>query len=261
MTPARPGSDHGRGGQGGREPRATVQARALRVLDRSVAGLSQRQIAAAEGLTQSAVSKILRRLETRAWQELVDRVEQQKARQSLRLDYLYGESLRAWEASKVDATRRVQRTTQAGAGGAVGATVAQLVVETPTRRPALSRGGAEGVGGPAARLGARCAPETGRPRDAGTVRGHDRCGARGGARAPATTPHRDRERRADRGAGGGDRCRVISAISPRSRENSSSGWPSGPFRPLSARPGRSWNRRRRFSRIGTSTSSANTSKP
>ena len=130
MTPARPGSDHGRGGQGGREPRATVQARALRVLDRSVAGLSQRQIAAAEGLTQSAVSKILRRLETRAWQELVDRVEQQKARQSLRLDYLYGESLRAWEASKVDATRLVQRTTQAGAGGAVGATVAQLVVET-----------------------------------------------------------------------------------------------------------------------------------
>ena len=130
MTPARPGSDHGRGGQGGREPRATVQARALRVLDRSVAGLSQREIAAAEGLSQSAVSKILRRLETRALQELVDRVEQQKARQSLRLDYLYGESLRAWAASKADATRRVQRTTQAGAGGAGGATVAQLVVET-----------------------------------------------------------------------------------------------------------------------------------
>ena len=130
MTPARPGSDHGRGGQGGREPRATVQARALRVLDRSVAGLSQREIAAAEGLSQSAVSKILRRLETRALQELVDRVAQQKARQSLRLDYLYGESLRAWAASKADATRRVQRTTQAGAGGAGGATVAQLVVET-----------------------------------------------------------------------------------------------------------------------------------
>ena len=28
MMPGRPGSDHGRGGQGGREPRATVQARA-----------------------------------------------------------------------------------------------------------------------------------------------------------------------------------------------------------------------------------------
>ena len=130
MMPARPGSDHGRGGRGGREPRATVQARALRVLERSVAGLSQREIAAEEGISQSAVSKILQRLEARVLEELVGRVEQQKARQSLRLDYLYGESLRSWEASKDDATRRVQRTTHAGAGGAVGATVAQLVVET-----------------------------------------------------------------------------------------------------------------------------------
>ena len=48
MTPGRPGSDHGRGGRSGREPRATVQARALRVLERSVAGLSQREIAAEE---------------------------------------------------------------------------------------------------------------------------------------------------------------------------------------------------------------------
>ena len=130
MTPGRPGSDHGRGGQGGREPRATVQARALRVLERSVAGLSQREIAAEEGMSQSAVSKILQRLEARVLEELVGRVEQQKARQSLRLDYLYGESLRAWEASKADATRRVQRTTHAGAGAVGGGTVAQLVVET-----------------------------------------------------------------------------------------------------------------------------------
>ena len=129
MTPGRPGSDHGRGGQGGREPRATVQARALRVLDRSVAGLSQREIAAEEGMSQSAVSKILSRLEQRALEELVDRVERQKARQTLRLDYLYRESLRAWDASKTDATRRVQRKTDRGPG-TPGATVAQLVVET-----------------------------------------------------------------------------------------------------------------------------------
>ena len=129
MTPGRPGSDHGRGGQGGREPRATVQARALRVLERSVAGLSQREIAAEEGMSQSAVSKILSRLEQRALEELVDRVERQKARQTLRLDYLYRESLRAWEASKADATRRVQKKTQPGVG-APSATVAQFVVET-----------------------------------------------------------------------------------------------------------------------------------
>ena len=130
MTPGRPGSDHGRGGQGGREPRATVQARALRVLERSVAGLSQREIAAEEGISQSAVSKILQRLEARVLEELVGRVEQQKVRQTLCLDHLYRESLRAWEASKADATRRVQRTTHAGAGAVGGGTVAQLVVET-----------------------------------------------------------------------------------------------------------------------------------
>ena len=130
MTPGRPGSDHGRGGQGGREPRATVQARALRVLERSVAGLSQREIATEEGISQSAVSKILQRLEARVLEELVGRVEQQKVRQTLCLDHLYRESLRAWEASKADATRRVQRTTHAGAGAVGGGTVAQLVVET-----------------------------------------------------------------------------------------------------------------------------------
>ena len=129
MTPGRPGSDHGRGGQGGREPRATVQARALRVLDRSVAGLSQREIAAEEGMSQSAVSKILQRLEARVLEELVGRVEQQKVRQTLCLDHLYRESLRAWEASKADATRRVQKKTQPGVG-APSATVAQFVVET-----------------------------------------------------------------------------------------------------------------------------------
>ena len=129
MTPGRPGSDHGRGGQGGREPRATVQARALRVLERSVAGLSQREIAAEEGMSQSAVSKILQRLEARVLEELVGRVEQQKVRQTLCLDHLYRESLRAWEASKADATRRVQKKTQPGVG-APSVTVAQFVVET-----------------------------------------------------------------------------------------------------------------------------------
>ena len=129
MTPARPGSDHGRGGQGGHEPQASIQARALRVLERSVAGLSQREIAAEEGMSQSAVSKILQRLEARVLEELVGRVEQQKVRQTLCLDHLYRESLRAWEASKADATRRVQKKTQPGVG-APSATVAQFVVET-----------------------------------------------------------------------------------------------------------------------------------
>ena len=120
-------SGHGRGGQGGHEPRAKVQAREVRILERSIAGVSQRSIAAEEGITQSAVSKILGRVEARLLDELRAQVEQQKVRQTLGLDHLYRESLRAWEASKADATRRVQQKTEPGSGGS-GSTRAQLVV-------------------------------------------------------------------------------------------------------------------------------------
>ena len=128
MTAARPGVGHGRGGQGGHEPRAQVQAREQRVLERSVAGLSQREIAAEEGITQSAVSKILQRVEARVFKEFVARVEQQKGRQDMSLRFIFQEGMKAWEASKTDATRRVQKKTQPAAG-ASSTTVAQLVVE------------------------------------------------------------------------------------------------------------------------------------
>ena len=128
MTAARPGVGHGRGGQGGHESHAHVKAREHRVLERSVAGLSQREIAAEEGITQSAVSKILQRVETRVLKELVARVEHQKVRQTLCLVYVYQEGMKAWEASKSDATRRLQKKTQTAAG-ALSGTVAQLVVE------------------------------------------------------------------------------------------------------------------------------------
>ena len=77
MTRGGQGTGPGRGGQGGHEPRAQIQAREQRVLDRSVAGVSQRQIAQEEGITQSAVSKILRRVEARVLEELMARVDWQ----------------------------------------------------------------------------------------------------------------------------------------------------------------------------------------
>ncbi len=128
MTTARR-RGRGRGGQQGHEPRTRIRARELRVLECSVQGWSQRRIAAEEGISQAAVSKILSRAEGRMLRELTAVVAQQKARQMLRLEHLYRESMQAWEESKGDATRRVQRKTQPGAGGA-GATVAELVVET-----------------------------------------------------------------------------------------------------------------------------------
>ena len=194
----------GRGGQGGHEPRARIQARELLVLERSIQGHSQREIAAEEGLTQGAVSKILSRLEQGALEELVDRVERQKARQTLRLDYLYRESLRAWDASKTDATRRVQRKTDRGPG-TPGATVAQLVVETQHGGSPVSRGRTEGLGGPTARLGPRCAPEARRQGHRGAVRRHERRSAGRGTRAPAAASGlaRHGHGRAERGRRGG----------------------------------------------------------
>ena len=129
MTEARRPRGHGRGGQRGHESRARIRGRELRVLDRSVQGWSQRRIAAEEGVSQAAVSKILTRAEGRILRDLTAVVAQQKARQTLRLEHLYRESLQAWDESKGDATRRVQRKTQPGTGG-TGATVAELVVET-----------------------------------------------------------------------------------------------------------------------------------
>ena len=127
-APCRPAGPS-RGGQRGHEPRARIHARERRVLERSIQGASQREIATAEGITQGAVSKILRRMESRVLEELVAVVAQQKARQTLRLDYLYRESLQAWQVSKADATRRVQRKTQSATGPAT-ATVVQLAVDT-----------------------------------------------------------------------------------------------------------------------------------
>lgn len=129
MTKARRPRGRGRGGQQGHEPRPRIRVRELRVIDRSVQGWSQRRIAAEEGISQAAVSKILTRAEDRMLRELTAAVAQQKARQMLRLEHVYRESMQAWEESKGDATRRVQRKTQPGAGGS-GATVAELVVET-----------------------------------------------------------------------------------------------------------------------------------
>jgi DNA-binding CsgD family transcriptional regulator len=117
----------GRGGQGGHDPRARIRTRELRAMELAVQGWSQPQIAADLGISQAAVSKLLKRIEGRLLRELAETVQRQKARQTLRLDYLYAEATRAWNASKADATRRRQRQTHGGAGA--GATVAELVVE------------------------------------------------------------------------------------------------------------------------------------
>lgn len=118
----------GRGGQGGHEPRARIRTRELRAMELVVLGWTQHQIAGDLGVSQAAVSKILRRAETRVLQELTSVVERQKARQTLRLEHLFAEAMRAWETSKADSTRRRQRKTDGGSTRS-GASVAEIVVE------------------------------------------------------------------------------------------------------------------------------------
>jgi predicted transcriptional regulator len=118
----------GRGGQGGHEPRPRIRTRELRALELATLGWSQHRIAADLGVSQAAVSKILKRIELRLLRELTETVQRQKARQTLRLDHLFAEAMAAWEQSKTDSTRRRQRKTQAGAGGP-SATVAEIVTE------------------------------------------------------------------------------------------------------------------------------------
>ncbi len=127
-TSRAPRRRRGRGGQHGHEPRARIRTRERQIQDLAVQGWSQAQIATELGLSQPAVSKSLRRTETHALRELAASVERQKARQTLRLEHVFAESMGAWEQSKTDATRRRQRKTQSGVGGA-DATVAELVVE------------------------------------------------------------------------------------------------------------------------------------
>jgi DNA-binding transcriptional ArsR family regulator len=117
-----------RGGKGGHEPRGRVRLREIQVLDQMVEGRTQHQIAAALGLSQPAVSKILRRLEDRLLADLALKIERQRARHTVRLEFLYGEAIRAWHASKQETLRRRQRKTDGVSGGG-SATIAEIVSE------------------------------------------------------------------------------------------------------------------------------------
>lgn len=117
----------GRGGRGGHEPRVRVRTREARALELATQGATQQEIARALGVTQPAVSKMLRRVEVNTWNELVRARGRHKVRTTLRLEFLFREAMHAWEQSKADATRRRQRKTQSGTHES--ATIAELVTE------------------------------------------------------------------------------------------------------------------------------------
>lgn len=116
----------GRGGRGGHEPPLRIHSREARVIDLSVRGMRQVDIAKEVGLSQPAVSKLLKRFEVRHFNELVRMRSRSKARCAARLEHIYQEAMGAWESSKTDVMRRRQRQTRAGAEGT---SMAELVTE------------------------------------------------------------------------------------------------------------------------------------
>jgi Homeodomain-like domain len=117
----------GRGGKGGAEPRARIRLREVKALQGLLDGHSQHEIARTLGVSQPAVSKMLKRIEERLLTDVAWRIERQRARQSLRLEFLYSEAIRAWRGSHDDALRRRQRKTD-GVGGHT-STVAEVISE------------------------------------------------------------------------------------------------------------------------------------
>jgi DNA-binding CsgD family transcriptional regulator len=98
-----------RGGVGGYEPRSVVETRAERVWALDAEGRSQREIARELGVSQAAVSKILRRVADRISVERRDDLERRRARALNREHHLYRMSLLLLEQSRRDQTRRRQR--------------------------------------------------------------------------------------------------------------------------------------------------------
>ena len=136
-----------RGGANGFEPRAVIKTRAHRAWDLEAMGRSQREIAAELGVSQPAVSRMLRRMADALAEERRIDDARQRARLSNRHDYLYREAVRGYERSQHDQTTRRQRQVT-NADGQTESTIAEVSVTTRDGGPALPRTGGSGRGAP-----------------------------------------------------------------------------------------------------------------
>lgn len=104
-----PRREPARGGKGGAEPRTTIRERERHVLTLSEQGWTQEATADDLGITQAAVSKILRRVDDRALGLIAAEAAHFKMRRTRHLEYLSREGRRGWERSKEGRIRRRQR--------------------------------------------------------------------------------------------------------------------------------------------------------
>jgi predicted transcriptional regulator len=105
------------GGKGGAEPRLAIVLREQRVVELHLERHSQAEIAQIVGISQPAVSKILRRFRQRVSRETSEQWQRRQARFALFCAHITRESLRQYDAMKegVQRQRQVKKTNPAGA--------------------------------------------------------------------------------------------------------------------------------------------------
>lgn len=105
------------GGKGGAESRATILWREHRVMELIIAGHSQGQIAKEIGISQPAVSRILKRLAQRRALEDKDAFHQHLLIAERKYEHLYKTAFDGYAGSLRERTRRRQRKQASGTGG------------------------------------------------------------------------------------------------------------------------------------------------
>jgi predicted transcriptional regulator len=105
-------------------PPSVVIEREVRAWQMARDGHQQPEIAAELGVTQQAVSKILKRISTRAIKRLNGAEDERRALHTARLEHIYREAIEAWERSKLP--RKKSSSKKLRVGGASPLDLAKL---------------------------------------------------------------------------------------------------------------------------------------
>jgi hypothetical protein len=103
-------------------------------------GATQAEIALALGISQPAVSKLLKRVDARLLEELERDRRRHWVRQDQRLEHLFREQVRAWGRSQAEATKRRHVKTDMGGDPTTSKTTAEVIVTSEVGDPRFLEG-------------------------------------------------------------------------------------------------------------------------
>jgi len=124
-----------RGGRGGFERRAVIAEREQRAWSLSLRGRSHREIAEVLGVSQPAISKMLRRRETRLLAADALDLRRHVARVHAQLQVVVREAFDGFERSQCDRTRTRERRCEGRGPGQAPTRTLERIVDTQTGDP------------------------------------------------------------------------------------------------------------------------------